>query len=120
MAVGNRKRTGRGKSRNAALRAVRGDGPRVSLYEEVTAKIISQLEAGIYPWAQPWNSAAALPGLPRNAISGRAYSGINVLILWGAVIDGGFTRLMPRFWNKTAGTARFVKNAACWLVNDKP
>ena len=90
MAVGNQKRTGRGKSRNAALRAVRGDGPRVSLYEEVTAKIISQLEAGIYPWAQPWNSAAALPGLPRNAISGRAYSGINVLILWGAVIDGGF------------------------------
>ena len=37
-----------------------------------------------------------------------------------AVIDGGSTRLMPRFWNKTAGTARFVKNAACWLVNDKP
>ena len=90
MAVGNRKRTGRGKSRKAALRAVRSDGSRVSLYEEVTARIISQLEAGIYPWAQPWSSAAAMPGLPRNAISGRAYSGINVLILWGAVIDGGF------------------------------
>jgi hypothetical protein len=37
-----------------------------------------------------------------------------------AVIDGGFTRLYPSYWNKTAGTARFVKNAACWLVNDKP
>jgi antirestriction protein ArdC len=90
MAVGNRKRNGRGKSRKAALRTVRGDGPRASLYEEVTARIISQLEAGIYPWAQPWSSAAAMPGLPRNAISGRTYSGINVLILWGAVIDGGF------------------------------
>src|SRR5690606_21950765 len=78
MAVGYRKRTGR------------GDGPRVSLYEEVTAKIISQLEAGIYPWAQPWSLAAAMTGLPRNALSGRAYSGINVLILWGAIIDGGF------------------------------
>jgi hypothetical protein len=36
-----------------------------------------------------------------------------------AVIDGGFTRLWPQFWGKTAGTARFVKNAACWLVNPK-
>jgi hypothetical protein len=37
-----------------------------------------------------------------------------------AVIDGGFTRLYPSYWNKTAGTARFVKNAACWLVNGNP
>ncbi|MCI1755724.1 MAG: zincin-like metallopeptidase domain-containing protein [Sphingobium sp.] len=61
---------------------------RVSLYDEVTAKIIAQLEAGCFPWAQPWSSAAAVPGLPRNAVSGRAYSGVNVLILWGAVIEG--------------------------------
>jgi N-terminal domain of anti-restriction factor ArdC len=59
---------------------------RVSLYDEVTAKIIAQLEAGCFPWAQPWSSAAAVPGLPRNAVSGRPYSGVNVLILWGAVI----------------------------------
>jgi len=31
-----------------------------------------------------------MPRLPRNTISGRAYSGINMLILWGAVINGGF------------------------------
>ena len=41
------------------------------------------------PWVQPWSSAAAGIGLPRNAVSGRPYSGINVLILWGAVIEGG-------------------------------
>jgi antirestriction protein ArdC len=61
--------------------------PRASLYDEVTAKIIAQLEAGCFPWAQPWSSAAAVPGLPRNAVTGRAYSGVNVLILWGAVIE---------------------------------
>lgn len=70
----------------------RSDGgntePRASLYDEVTAKIIAQLEAGIFPWVQPWRAAAAVPGLPRNAVSGRPYSGINVLILWGAVIEG--------------------------------
>lgn len=79
-----------GKGRMAARCAARGDEPRASLYDEVTAKIIGQLEAGIFPWVQPWSSAAACPSLPRNAISGRPYSGINVLILWGAVIEGGY------------------------------
>jgi antirestriction protein ArdC len=82
---------GRAKARRLAHSRHGGlaDGsPRVSLYDEVTAKIIAQLEAGCFPWSQPWNTATALPGLPRNAVSGRAYSGVNVLILWGAVIDG--------------------------------
>ena len=91
--MANRDGTGRGngKGRARALRAARlrqGGASRASLYDEVTAKIIAQLEAGCFPWAQPWNSAAALPGLPRNAVSGRPYSGVNVLILWGAVIEG--------------------------------
>ena len=82
---------GNGKGRARALRAARsrqGGASRASLYDEVTAKIIAQLEAGCFPWAQPWSSAAAVPGLPRNAVSGRPYSGVNVLILWGAVIEG--------------------------------
>jgi antirestriction protein ArdC len=63
---------------------------RGSLYEEVTAKIIAQLEAGIFPWVQPWETQGAVPGLPRNAVAGRFYSGVNVLILWGAVIERAF------------------------------
>ncbi len=64
--------------------------PRASLYDEVTAQIITQLEAGCFPWVQPWSAAAAVPGLPRNAITGRTYSGVNILILWGAVIQGSY------------------------------
>nr|WP_315456868.1 zincin-like metallopeptidase domain-containing protein [uncultured Sphingorhabdus sp.] len=91
MAVGKGKGRTSGRGRKAALCAARGgDALRISLYEEVTAKIVAQLEAGVFPWAQPWSSAAAVPGLPRNAISGRPYSGINVLILWGAVAGGAF------------------------------
>ncbi|PXA97561.1 antirestriction protein ArdC [Nostoc sp. 3335mG] len=56
----------------------------------MTARIVSELEAGRFPWVQPWDAAAAAPGLPRNAVSGRAYSGINVLILWGEVIARGY------------------------------
>jgi antirestriction protein ArdC len=41
---------------------------------------------------QPWGKAAARAplGLPNNASTGRAYSGINILILWGAVVQHGF------------------------------
>ena len=91
MARGVRKTGFGGKGREAARSAAgAGEPPRASLYDEVTGTIIAQLEAGVFPWVQPWSSAAAGIGLPRNAVSGRAYSGINVLILWGAVIEGGF------------------------------
>jgi len=65
---------------------------RTSLYDDITGKIIAELEAGRAPWVQPWGSAAAKAPLamPRNAATGRHYSGINVLILWGAVIQHGF------------------------------
>ncbi|MDV3455863.1 zincin-like metallopeptidase domain-containing protein [Sphingomonas sp. HF-S4] len=63
---------------------------RPSLYAEVTARIVAELEAGRFPWVQPWSSAAAQPGMPRNAVTGRAYSGINVLILWGEAHAQGY------------------------------
>jgi len=62
--------------------------PRRNLYDEVTARIIAELEEGRVPWVQPWGATGgASPCLPRNALSGRPYSGVNVLILWGAVIQ---------------------------------
>src|SRR5476649_2842025 len=66
---------------------------RASLYTEITDKIIAELEAGRVPWVQPWGTAAAKAPLamPGNAASHRRYSGINVLILWGAVIEHGFS-----------------------------
>ena len=87
-------RTGAAKGRARGGRGARGaragaEQPRVSLYAEVTARIIAELEAGRFPWVQPWNSATAAPGLPCNAVSGRRYSGINILLLWGAVIERG-------------------------------
>jgi antirestriction protein ArdC len=64
---------------------------RVNLYDEVTGRIISELEAGRLPWVQPWDASGGTgPGLPRNALTARTYSGVNVLILWGAVIEHGW------------------------------
>jgi antirestriction protein ArdC len=71
----------------------RADQSRTNLYGEITDKMIAKLEAGRIPWVQPWGTAAAKAPLamPKNASTGRQYSGINVLILWGAVIQCGFT-----------------------------
>ena len=57
------------------------------LYQEVTDKIIAELERGAAPWLKPWTSAAPAPGaamLPRNYASGRTYRGINIPLLWSA------------------------------------
>ncbi len=65
---------------------------RASLYDEITGKIIAELVAGRVPWVQPWGTVAAKAPLamPKNASTSRQYSGVNVLILWGAVIEQGF------------------------------
>ena len=66
---------------------------RASLYDEITDKIIAELEAGRVPWVQPWatNASKAPLAIPKNASTDRQYSGINILILWGAAIERGFT-----------------------------
>jgi antirestriction protein ArdC len=64
---------------------------RRSLYAEVTSHVIAELEAGRLPWVQPWDSAACGCVMPANAVTGRRYSGISVLILWAAVIEGRYS-----------------------------
>ena len=63
---------------------------RLSLYEEVTARIVAEMEHGVLPWVRPWSRSAAPLGMPRSAASRKAYSGINILILWDAVIRKGY------------------------------
>ena len=68
------------------------DGARSNLYDDITSKIMAELEQGRLPWVQPWGTAAAKASLamPKNAATSRQYSGINVLILWGAVVQHGY------------------------------
>jgi antirestriction protein ArdC len=85
-----------GPSRRTAMSRhtrVRAGNDRASLYTEITDKIIAELEAGRIPWVQPWGTAAikAPLAMPRNVATQRGYSGINVLILWGAVIEHRFS-----------------------------
>jgi antirestriction protein ArdC len=67
------------------------DTPRADIYERVTARIVESLEAGTRPWLKPWSSPTddRLPALPLRA-NGTPYRGVNILLLWGAAIDGGY------------------------------
>lgn len=64
--------------------------PRANLYEQITNRIIAELEAGRVPWVQPWGNAQTAVGMPYNAVTDRRYSGINVLTLWNAIVSRGF------------------------------
>jgi antirestriction protein ArdC len=63
---------------------------RLALYQEITDKIIRQIEAGTIPWAQPWAEDQTL-SIPRNASTNRAYSGVNILLLWDALFERRFS-----------------------------
>ena len=67
----------------------RGD-QELSLHERITQKIVDELKEGSVPWVKPW-SCTTLVGLPRNYVSGRPYSGINVLLTWLTTLEHGFT-----------------------------
>jgi antirestriction protein ArdC len=65
--------------------AKRLDGTRPDAYATITACIIAALDRGTVPWRQPWRSRGH-----RNATSGRAYRGINMLILGLTALERGF------------------------------
>ncbi|MCM8731551.1 ArdC family protein [Hephaestia sp. GCM10023244] len=71
-------------------RANRPAGDRANLYQQITDRIIAELEAGRVPWVQPWGTARATIGLPHNAVSDRRYGGINILTLWDAMVSRGY------------------------------
>ena len=76
---------------------------------EVTDRIISALETGVAPWAPAFTIER--PGYPRNGATGRAYRGVNVLLLWLTAMERGY---LPHEW--------FTFSKACeavGLVRDK-
>jgi antirestriction protein ArdC len=50
-------------------------------YEEVSTRIVAELQRGAAPWIKPW-SATAGQNVPQNAVTNRPYSGCNVILLW--------------------------------------
>lgn len=60
----------------------------IDLYAQVTDAIVAELEKGAAPWVKPWKADSSAD---RNHVSGKAYKGINRLLLGMSSMAQGLT-----------------------------
>jgi antirestriction protein ArdC len=92
------------------------------IYQIVTDKIIAQLEGGAVPWIKPWTNSGH-GGMPFNASTGKAYRGINTMILFApAAGEGWMTYIQAK---EAGGQVRKGEKGSMvvffkpWAVTDK-
>ncbi len=61
-----------------------------NIAEEITGRILEDLEKGVAPWEKPWQVGRGLP-MPMNASTKKHYRGINVFALWDEQAKKGFS-----------------------------
>jgi len=59
----------------------------------IVAGLVEEMERGVVPWRRPWSdddeTRPRRP--PRNVVTGHSYSGVNILLLWQAAAEKGFS-----------------------------
>lgn len=80
----------RSSSRKTSARRKGARKPARDIAQEVTDRIVAALEAGTVPWRSQHTATGAPPRLPVNAVTGREYRGVNVLLLWMEQMARGF------------------------------
>jgi antirestriction protein ArdC len=65
--------------------------------DEVTQRIVQALESNLLPWRRPWRAGVggSQPGRHSNVVSGKAYRGINPVLL---ELHGQRLELLSRWW----------------------
>jgi antirestriction protein ArdC len=88
---------------------------------DITNKIIESLKKGKIPWRKTWSGMAG-PRTPHNFTTKRAYSGINIPILWLAGSEHGFNVDYWATFNqwKSAGASVKKGEKATQIVFFKP
>ncbi len=79
-----------------------------NIAEEITNRILEDLEKGVTPWEKPWKAGRGLP-LPLNASTGKHYRGINVFVLWDQAIAKGYSTPSWVTFNQANGLKGHVK-----------
>lgn len=89
----------------------------MSAYEQITQKIVDAIEGGLATgrgYRMPWHSQG---GRPVNVSTGRAYRGINTLMLWGESQEKGYASpLWGTFKQWGAAGAKIRKGEKASLV----
>jgi len=64
---------------------------KLDVYSKVTNKIIADLERGNLTWLHPWQSGHKAGHISRPLrAGGKAYRGVNILMLWASAMECGF------------------------------
>lgn len=90
-----------------------------NLHREITDRIIAMLKTGVAPWRKPWSERVTAHGsvMPRNAVTGRAYSGVNIMLLWGtAEVEGWGPRWLTFKQAKEAGGTVRKGESGCAVI----
>ncbi|MBZ9975464.1 ArdC family protein [Mesorhizobium sp. BR-1-1-10] len=81
------------------------------LYSTVTSMVIRQLEEGVPPWVRPWKDDRlhGVGMIPTNLVTGRRYSGGNILLLWLAAHVHGYSNLQFCTYQQLNGIGASVR-----------
>lgn len=82
-----------------------------TVYEIVTDRIVSMLQAGTVPWRKPW---AGEGGRPRNLASGKPYQGINVFMLATAPYSSPWWLTFNQGQSSPYGAAHTTASRSRW------
>lgn len=64
---------------------------RVDVYQQLTDRIVAQIETGAGAFRLPWHKAGGMPlHMPENCDTKNRYRGMNVLSLWGTADERGY------------------------------
>ncbi len=69
--------------------------PKLDVHQAITDKIVTAIEAGAGTFEMPWHRPGITFDIPKNALTGNAYRGSNILSLW---IDAGDKRFEHQVW----------------------
>lgn len=83
---------------------------RPDVYTRITDAILTHLEAGVRPWQRPWNAEHTGGKIIRPLRAcGTPYRGVNVLSLWLAATENGYSSPYWFTFNQAKDLGGFVK-----------
>jgi antirestriction protein ArdC len=87
----------------------RSNAERFDVYAHVTERVTTALDQGVTAWRKPWTNVGGLEGvLPSNAVTGREYKGINVVLLYITSAIEGYSDPRWLTFKQAAKRARAV------------
>ena len=90
------------------------------VYQRITDQIVADLEKGVRPWHKPWSTGHADGPISRPLrANGVPYRGVNVILLWSAAMEHGFTSPVWMTYRQSMRGERIsarAKRAVLWSM----